>query len=639
MKNLFLFTLLITSTAISAQPVQNGKISAKQAFPKAGVENTYTYTPPKGLIIPAKAQAAVIYAVKSSYKLKRYPLQKKGAAYEFSLPTPDSTQVFVASIVDENNKNIDNNNDHGYLVTLYDNNNKKFPATNCASALLLKGIGASYFNLKVPTKEITKLFEEDFKSDSAAKEKYYYTYVYYLYSDNKEEGKPKFVEYAKKLLTTNDESKWIRAYYIYYNLKMEDEKKQLETKILETFPTGEMARNNAMTDFFKAKEPSEKIVKKDEYLNKFNNVGISIKDNFYKAIASAYANKKDWTNFYKYADSVSDKNQLHNSFNTIAWALSGESLEKPGENLETAKDISAQSLVFVQNIIRDSAKYSPEYTFIDKDFTEGMQYYYNMYADTYALILYKLGKYDSAFYYQSIAVKDVNTADAEGLERYCAYAEKFKGSDFIKKFLEEQIVAGKSTPVMKAQLKSIYQKANLPETEYNKIIAKAEAKAKEKALKDVKALEKKFKATGFTLKNLQGESISLASLKGKVVVLDFWATWCGPCKASFPGMQTALNKYKNDKDVVFLFVDTWENKEHAKMKEDAAQFIKDNKYTFNVVLDEKDKTVTDYKVEGIPTKFVIDKNGTVKYQSTGFGGNADELVEELSLMIENAKKS
>jgi Peroxiredoxin len=638
MKKLTLFALLITGLPAFAQQSQTGKITAKQTFPKAGIENTYTYTPPKGLIISAKAQVAVLYAVKPSYKLKRYPLHKKGLAYEFSLPTPDSTRAFVANIVDENNKTIDNNNDHGYLVTLYDKNNKKFPASNIACALLLKGIGASYFKLKVSIKEITKLFEEDFKQDSTAKEKYYYTYVYYLYADNKESGKPKFAEYAKTLLTTNDEPSWIKAYYIYYNLKMEDEKKQLEAKILKTFPDGEMARNNAMSEFYKAKDPAEKIAKKAEYLNKFPNSGISTIDVFYKAIATAYANNKDWPDFYKYVDSVSDKNQLHASFNNIAWPLSGENLEKPGTDLETAKNISFQSLTFVQNIINNPAKYSSDYNFIDAEFADGMQNTYNTYADTYALILYKLGKYDSAFYYQSIAVKDVHAADIEELERYCAYAEKVKGADFIKRFLEEQVASGKGTPAMKAQLKTIYQKANLPEADYDKIIAQAEAKAKEKVLKDVKALEKKFKALDFTLKNLQGETVSLAGLKGKVVVLDFWATWCGPCKASFPGMQIALNKYKDDKDVVFLFVDTWESKEPAKMKEDAALFVKDNKYTFNVVLDEKDKTVSDYKVEGIPTKFIINKAGIVKYQSIGFSGNADELVEELSLMIENAKK-
>jgi thiol-disulfide isomerase/thioredoxin len=420
---------------------------------------------------------------------------------------------------------------------------------------------------------------------------------------------------------------------------MEDEQKQTEAKILETFPKGQMAKDNSRTDFKKSKDPVEMTAKMNAYYQKFADTNTSVKDDFYTAFINFYSNKKDWTNFYKYTDSVSDKNKLHNIFNELAWKLSGEGLVKPGEDLETAKDISSQSLTFVQNLIHDSAKYSSSYNFIDNDFTDGMKaYYYNMYADTYALILYKLGKYDSAFYYQTIATKDVNATTAEGLERYCAFAEKAKGAGFVKNFLEEQIVAGKSTPAMKAQLKSIYQKENLPEADYDKIIAKGEAKAQEKVLKGIKEKEKNYKASGFTLKNLGGENVSLADLKGKVVVLDFWATWCGPCKASFPGMQIALNKYKDDKDVVFLFVDTWEHKEPAKMKEDAAQFIKDNKYTFNVVLDDKDKTIGDYKVDGIPTKFIIDKSGLVRYTSIGFGGNADELVEEISLMIENAKK-
>ena len=111
-------------------------------------------------------------------------------------------------------------------------------------------------------------------------------------------------------------------------------------------------------------------------------------------------------------------------------------------------------------------------------------------------------------------------------------------------------------------------------------------------------------------------------------------------------MQKAVDKYKGNADVVFLFVDTWESQETAELrKKEVTAFIAENKYSFNVLYDEKAKenadafeVVTKYKVEGIPTKFIIGKDGNIKFKSVGFSGSADALVEEISTMIDMAGK-
>jgi len=153
------------------------------------------------------------------------------------------------------------------------------------------------------------------------------------------------------------------------------------------------------------------------------------------------------------------------------------------------------------------------------------------------------------------------------------------------------------------------------------------------------------KAPDFVLKDINGKTVSLVDYKGKVLILDFWATWCVPCRESFPAVQKVLNKYKDDSAVSFLFIDTREKTDNY--IDLIKKFLDENHYTFKVILDEKgpegipNKTYKQYVMPGIPTKFIIDKNGIIRFKVIGFNPNMTEedVVKELSGMIETARKS
>lgn len=206
--------------------------------------------------------------------------------------------------------------------------------------------------------------------------------------------------------------------------------------------------------------------------------------------------------------------------------------------------------------------------------------------------------------------------------------------------LEEGIRLGAADTALLANYKQAYNTVR-GEKGYQKQLALLEGQQQQNVLKEVEKQLITVVAPDFSLKDLNGKTWSLNELKGKTVILDFWATWCAPCKKSFPAMQLAVNKYKDDKSVVFLFIHTWERDDNA--AESAARYIKENNYNFSVLMDLKtngqNEAITAYKASGIPAKFVIDGKGVIRFKLTGFAGTNEAAVSELSAMIELAKKN
>ncbi|MBI1325669.1 redoxin domain-containing protein [bacterium] len=136
-------------------------------------------------------------------------------------------------------------------------------------------------------------------------------------------------------------------------------------------------------------------------------------------------------------------------------------------------------------------------------------------------------------------------------------------------------------------------------------------------------------AIAFSLKTPEGKEVTLESLKGRIVVLDFWATWCGPCKLAMPSLQKLHEKYA-DKPVSIIGVNCMEQD-----PDEAVKYTKKEKFTYMQLL-QGDDLAQEYGVSGIPTLIVIDAEGKVLGSEIGF---SPELEKKLSARIDKALTS
>jgi thiol-disulfide isomerase/thioredoxin len=128
----------------------------------------------------------------------------------------------------------------------------------------------------------------------------------------------------------------------------------------------------------------------------------------------------------------------------------------------------------------------------------------------------------------------------------------------------------------------------------------------------------------FTLTALDGSRKSLSSFKGKVVVLSFWATWCGPCKLELPSMQALYQKMKS-KGLEIVAVDLAEEKQLV------ARFVKSNGLSFPILLDADVSVGTAWGASSIPTNYLLDRSGRVIARVIGFDGTEWTSAGRVSL--------
>ncbi|MCM3638214.1 redoxin domain-containing protein [Sporosarcina luteola] len=147
---------------------------------------------------------------------------------------------------------------------------------------------------------------------------------------------------------------------------------------------------------------------------------------------------------------------------------------------------------------------------------------------------------------------------------------------------------------------------------------------------DESGLEKGKAPPNFELPTLSGEKVKLTDYKGKIVILNFWASWCGPCKVEMPHMQ---NYYKNKKDAANVeIIAVNMTSEERGGKKSIEKFVKEYGLTFPILLDNDGDVLDLYNIITIPTTYVIGTDGVISQKILGPMDEKmiNELVENLN---------
>lgn len=618
----FFACLLFFNFCVKKEPI--GRFSYSPEKPAPGGEITVNYNPAGTDLEEASKIYLVAYLyAKGTPEAKEVSMRKKGKSWKASFATEEKTRGVIVKFIDD--EVVDNNEKKGYIITLCGEDGKQI-AGGLAGLAEAHASWGRIVGMEGDKELALSCFEEEFKLHPELKREYLSPYILLLAGLKKEEGNEIIQKELDQLTAKDDLSEEELTVMVGLCTKINQmqEAQKYSKMIQEIYPKGAFVQNERLKTFSGTKDVDKKIALLESFKKDFPESRWTSQMHIY--ICYAYQDRGEYDKIKEYLDK-NPEGVNWSVYNDIAWGMAEKDTE-----LELAEKLASRGLELARKEREDPENNKPSYM-TDREWKKQSEMRLGMtILDTYGYILLKLNKAEKALPALEEAVLLTQSKNSEINEHY---AEALVKSGSFKKALTEMerlIKEGAGTPKMKELYKQAYLKQTGDEAMFAQRLNELEKVTSEKLMNDLRKEMIDSPAPDFTLEDLEGNSISLTDLRGKVIILDFWATWCGPCLAAFPGMKLAVEKYKDNEAVQFLFINSWERAKD--WKKNASDFISKNNYPFHVLLDTRNKIIGAYKVEGIPTKFVIDKKGSIRFKKIGFAGNTEKAVEELSLMIE-----
>lgn len=423
--------------------------------------------------------------------------------------------------------------------------------------------------------------------------------------------------------TPNSSKSLYAAYRTYREANLTKEKLDIEKKIVAQFPASSESETLLADRIYlfsyldKNDKPNEK--KRAEaakmvldFLNRPKHFDLRILESMYSRL---FYDVKDFKSFsgeelLKYAEkAVNEKRRIGAGFYpSLVYALLERNLLAEAETYARKGEAATEEDVKTRN---DWAKDETVRADFDKRFRDAM-------FGAFGKVLFKQQKYDEA---EALLIK---TESFQTLgEMYLAQNKPDKAEDAYISFLANAYRQEEAWKIVK----EFYRKRNGNLDGYDKFeekVKRLEAeKRREKIVGDKLKTPKEI--IPFELKDISGKTLNFAYLKGKIVIINVWGTWCNPCVIEMPEFQQLFKKYANDKDVAIVTIAEDE-------LDSVKKFMTEKKYDFPVMMDAGYLSKTGINV--FPTTWFVDKTGKISYVKIG---SSPKLLEEFSWRVESLR--
>lgn len=374
---------------------------------------------------------------------------------------------------------------------------------------------------------------------------------------------------------------------------------------------------------------------------KFQNVHSFTTDLFYSkmfrsAIYSKIMKYDDYGNLYKYLHDIPYDELMATHWHVVEVCFNNGQV--------TPEKLYPYSQQIVEEILNRPQLTNEQKLLSPREYAAAKAVKFSMALSAHARLCTALGKYAEAMKYAQMVYPSFGATNTEFAAMWTKLLQENGRGNELKPYLEQCVFNNETTQEMLDLLRAEYLKQN-PQGNFDQYLASLQNKSEQDAERQKLIASLVNEPVNlYELDKLGGGRVNLADKKGKIIFMDFWATWCAPCKASMPGGQMAVDRYKDDPDVEFYFIDTNETTPDYRKK--VADFIKSKGYTFNVLFDEgeaghQDKVYKDYcsqlHTSGIPFKMIVDGNGRLRWSKCGYNGSPTGMADEIQYVVDYLK--